>query len=82
MSDSEEINVGDLVKFQANCWVMDRKDYANPGLVLEDVSGPSRFSTGHRFRVLWADTKQTTEHFSYLKRIGVARDWGGDYEAG
>tara|TARA_R100000458_G_C8044126_1_gene94178 strand:+ start:201 stop:425 length:225 start_codon:yes stop_codon:yes gene_type:complete len=74
MTDREEINVGDLVMFHTNSWVMNRKDYANPGLVLEDVSGPSRFSTGHRFRVLWADTKQTTEHFSYLKLVGSSND--------
>ena len=56
------MKVGDLVKFESNSWVMKRGDYANPGLILEDVSGLHT----PRYRVLWANQKITVEHIGYL----------------
>ena len=59
------MKVGDLVKFETNSWVMQRDDYANPGVIMEDVSGVST----RRYRVMWADQRITVEHEGYLKPL-------------
>ena len=55
------MRVGDLIKFETKSWVMER-NYPNPGLIIEDVSGTST----ERYRIMWADQQITVEHVCYL----------------
>ena len=60
------MQVGDLVKFETKAWVMQRDDYANPGIVL-GVRKDARGKT--RARVIWCDGRITFEHACYLKPL-------------
>ena len=62
------MNVGDLVKFQSDFFSAAAKGYANPGIIIEDVSRAPSMGAQH-FRVMWADQRVTTEHTSYLKPL-------------
>jgi hypothetical protein len=62
------MKVGDLVKFESNFFSAAAKGYANPGIILEDVSRPHHRCARH-FRVMWADQRVTTEHTSYLEPL-------------
>ena len=68
------MKVGDLVTWHSNFFNSDQSDYNFPGILLEDL-GPSLFphTPTRRFRILWADGRQTTEHSGYLKVISEAR---------
>ena len=60
------MKAGDLVEFQSDFFSAAAKGYANPGIILEDISRePERL--GQHFRVMWADQRVTTEHISYLE---------------
>ena len=68
------MKVGDLVKFQSDFFSAAAKGYANPGIIIEDVSRLNRkdnrleLSVQH-YRVMWADQRVTTEHMSYLEPL-------------
>ena len=68
------MKVGDLVTWHSNFFASAESGYASPGILLEDL-GPSLFphTPTRRYRILWADGKQTTEHSGYLKVISAAR---------
>ena len=64
--------VGVLVEFQSDFFSAAEKGYANPGIILEDVSRQSLDgvrSRSQHFRVMWADQRVTTEHGSYLEPL-------------
>ena len=61
------MQVGDLVKFETNSWVMQRDDYANPGIVLGLRKGSLNGKV--RARVMWCDGRITFEHACYLKPL-------------
>ncbi len=62
------MKIGDLVKFESNFFSAAAKGYANPGIILEDVSR-QRGRPAQHFRVMWADQRVTTEHTSYLEPL-------------
>ena len=66
------MKVGDLVKFQSDFFSAAAKGYANPGIIIEDVSRlRDTRKTKHRqhYRVMWSDQRITTEHMSYLEPL-------------
>ena len=64
------MKVGDLVKFQTKSWVM-RRDYANPGVVLEVRA--ARHNKSRRMRVMWSAGSITLEHGCYLEVVSESR---------
>ena len=68
------MKVGDLVTWHSNFFDSAQSNYANPGLLVEDL-GPTLFphTPTRRFRILWADGRQTTEHSGYLTVISESR---------
>jgi len=62
------MKVGDLVKFESSFFSATAAEYANPGIILEDVSR-SHHRRARHFRVMWADQRVTTEHMSYLEPL-------------
>jgi len=68
------MKVGDLVNFHTDAWVFEnaKKDYQNPGVVLEVYPGafPKRFSA----EVYWSDGKVSREHDCYLELIELDRE--------
>ena len=67
------MNVGDLVTWHSSFFTSANASYANPGLLMQDLGPSLSFGESRRFRILWADGRQTTEHSGYLKVISAAR---------
>ena len=63
------MKVGDLVKFQSDFFSAAARGYANPGIILQDVSRNHTGRPATHFRVMWADQRVTTEHGSYLEPL-------------
>jgi hypothetical protein len=57
------VKVGDLVKFQSDFFSSAAEGYANPGIIIKDVSPQG---VRQHYRVMWSDQRITTEHISYL----------------
>ena len=67
------MKVGDLVTWYSSFFTSAQSGYANPGLLMEDLGPSLSFGNTRRFRILWADGRQTTEHGGYLKVISASR---------
>ena len=63
------MKVGDLVKFQSDFFSAAARGYANPGIIIKDVSRNHTERPATHFRVMWADHRVTTEHGSYLEPL-------------
>ena len=67
------MKVGDLVTWHSNFFNSDQSNYNFPGILLEDLGPSLSFGNTRRFRILWSDGRQTTEHGGYLKVISASR---------
>ena len=62
------MKVGDLVKFHSDFFSAAAREYANPGIIIENVSQLA-FRRNGTYRVMWADQRVTIEHASYLEPL-------------
>ena len=65
------MKVGDLVEFHSSFFSNAVDTYANPGVIISDEG--TSVGTSRRFRVMWSNSKMTTEHSGYLKVINERR---------
>ena len=71
------MKTGDLVNWHSKSWVFEsaKKDYANPGVVLQVISSPVS-ETRFVAEVYWADGKVTREYDCYLESLGESNAAG------
>jgi len=65
------MKIGDLVNFVSGFFEVQAEQYANPGVIIDDLG--ISVGTTHSFRVMWSDQKMTTEHGGYLEVINESR---------